>query len=148
MTDVDVVSPVTARLQKLLESVPTGARAAAVAMGAVGAKRARTLLAATSHLAGTATPSLPGQPPSMVSGALHDSVVMLPPVPVGATRFLVEVGGTAIYARIHELGGFSGRGLRTWLPPRPYMRTATQQLIDDGTLTDVAVLTFTTIVWR
>lgn len=33
----------------------------------------------------------------------------------------VTVGVSSVYGRIHQLGGFTGRGLATYIPPRPYL---------------------------
>lgn len=36
----------------------------------------------------------------------------------------MSLGSDVVYARIHELGGMTGRGHRTRIPRRPYMRPA------------------------
>jgi phage gpG-like protein len=76
-----------------------------------------------SHDPGTPTPSAPGQPPALVTGALADSVTHRGPTGA-AGRYEVVVGATTAYARIHELGGRTGRGHHTVLPPRPYLHPA------------------------
>lgn len=76
-----------------------------------------------SHDPGTPTPSAPGQPPAKVSGDLADSTTHEGPTG-GAGRYELVVGATTAYARIHELGGRTGRGHRTVLPPRPYLHPA------------------------
>jgi phage gpG-like protein len=47
-----------------------------------------------------------------------------------------------VYSRIQELGGRTGRNHATYLPPRPYMRPALNQLIGSGELTRVATDAF------
>lgn len=72
-------------------------------------------LAKSSHPPGTPTPSAPGEPPSMVSGALSRKVVVKRLVPGR-----IQVGSTVVYARIQELGGVAGHGAQ--LPARPYLK--------------------------
>lgn len=75
------------------------------------------------HPRGTRTPSAPGQPPAMISGGLKASVHTTRVTRVGDT-YWASVGPTAKYSRIQELGGTTGRGHRTRLPPRPYLGPA------------------------
>lgn len=58
------------------------------------------------HPEGTRTPSPPGGPPALVSGNLRRSWRNIPPH-LGRRPYTVEGGGgpTAVYSRIHELGG-------------------------------------------
>lgn len=75
------------------------------------------------HPPGTKTPSPAWVGPvGLISGHLRRGVRVDGPWQVSMTRVEGEVGPTAVYARIHELGGFTGRGHRTYLPPRPYHR--------------------------
>lgn len=76
-------------------------------------------LSRTSHPPGTPTPSPPGSPPSLISGALRRSIQVEGPQPTGPGRWTVHVGTGLVYSRIQELGGTAGRG--AYLPPRPYM---------------------------
>jgi len=89
---------------------------AAEAMGEAVAREARSQLSRSSHPPGTPTTSMPGSPPATVTGRLRDSVEVRV-IGEGA----VQVGATAPYARIQELGGTSGRGGATELPSRPYL---------------------------
>ena len=73
------------------------------------------------HAPGTPTPSGPGQPPSLISGALRRSITVEAPERT-AQGWAISVGPTIVYGRIQELGGTAGNGAR--LPPRPYMRPA------------------------
>jgi phage gpG-like protein len=83
--------------------------------------QAAAMLSLTAHLPGTPTPSSPGQPPSLVSGDLRRSIEATPPIQAD-DAYMIDVGPTAVYARIQELGGQAGRG--STLPPRPYMAPA------------------------
>lgn len=82
---------------------------------------AKALLSLTSHPAGTPTPSQPGQPPSLVSGALRRSITTQGPT-LDGDDWVVSVAPTIVYGRIQELGGTAGRGAQ--LPARPYMAPA------------------------
>ncbi len=83
-----------------------------------------------SHPPGTPTPSAPGEPPALISGALRRSIKTRR-TKSGPTLYEGRVGPTIIYGRIQELGGRLGRNPRhaMWraggfLPPRPYFRPA------------------------
>lgn len=89
---------------------------AAEAMGEVVAKEARAQLSKSSHAAGTPTPAPPGEPPAMVTGRLAGSLAVKV-----LGEGVVQVGATAPYARIQELGGTAGPGYSTQVPSRPYL---------------------------
>lgn len=77
------------------------------------------------HAAGTPTTSRPGSPPDVVTGTLRRSIMSDRPAVAGPFGGAVgRVYPTAIYARIQELGGTTGRGGTTRLPARPYMQPA------------------------
>lgn len=88
----------------------------------------RTLRTYT-HPEGEPTNSPPGQPPALVTGNLMRSVKPRGPY-MGKRPFQVvsEAGPTIVYGRIQELGGVTGKGHRTHLPPRPYQRPATNRV--------------------
>jgi phage gpG-like protein len=88
------------------------------------ATQQRTLLNMGSHARGTKTGSPPGSPPWRISGALRDSVTVRRARPTGPYRWEGQVGPTSRYGRIQELGGDTGRGHRTHLPPRPSLYPA------------------------
>lgn len=71
------------------------------------------------HRPGTPTPSPPGSPPSIITGALRASVRTEEPKRLGFGKYELMVGPTMVYARVQELGG----GPRN-LPARPYLRPA------------------------
>lgn len=77
----------------------------------------------SSHPRRTVTPSAPGSPPSLISGNLMRSIAVKGPTGA-AGAYRAEIGPTAIYGRIQELGGNTGRGHRTHLPARPYVMPA------------------------
>jgi len=86
-------------------------------LGAAGFEAERqiklTLTESGRHAPGTPTPSAPGSPPSIVTGALRASV-KTGRVKSGFHGYSVSVGPTVVYARVQELG--SDR-----LPARPYV---------------------------
>ena len=132
-----------AELMKALEAM--GARVEAATPFAVAAattlvkEKAQANLARTSHSRGTPTPSAPGQPPAMITGALRDSFDMLGPTPAGAAAWRAVLGPTAVYARIQELGGQAGRGGSVTLPARPYLRPAYDDAVHDPGFMEVFV---------
>lgn len=87
----------------------------------------RRLLTLGRHPPGTRTGSVPPAPPWAISGHLAERIEVDPDVGarrVRTWRWSGRVGPTAAYARIHELGGRTGRGHRTVLPPRPHLQPA------------------------
>lgn len=96
--------------------------------------RTKENLARTSHQRGTPTPAAPGQPPSLIDGTLRRSVKVKGPSREGADGWKAEIGPTAVYGRIQELGGMTGRGHRTRLPARPYLGPALDQVVSSGEL--------------
>ncbi len=84
----------------------------------------KTLLSLGWHPPNTPTGSAPGTPPWRISGHLRDSVTVRRAAPTGPDSWEGQVGPTAIYGRIQELGGVTGAGHRTTLPPRPSLAPA------------------------
>jgi hypothetical protein len=106
------------KLRQILGRVETATPQAIARAGFEVQREAQRLLALTSHAPGTPTPSAPGQPPSLISGALRRSIE------VGDPEFRdggwsIFVGPTIVYGRVQELGGGPSN-----LPARPYMRPA------------------------
>jgi phage gpG-like protein len=95
---------------------------------------AKRQLGTYAHPRGTPTPSPRGQPPAVVTGTLRRSIRVTAPEPTGTAGWSISVGPTAIYGRIQELGGFTGRNGATYLPPRPYMDPALKKVLADDTL--------------
>lgn len=64
------------------------------------------------------------------SGTLSRSTIasadsgMSPASPEGATVITATWGSAVPYARIHEKGGYAGRGHKAYIPPRPYLAPA------------------------
>jgi phage gpG-like protein len=88
-------------------------------------------------------PAPPGSPPNLQTGTLRRSVKVSSPQSITATGWSIEVGPTAVYGRIQELGGWTGAMHATYLPPRPYMAPSLRKVIDDGSLADCY-----TTAWR
>ena len=87
-------------------------------------KAAKEKLGETSHERGTPTPSAPGDPPSLITGNLRRSITVNGPNATqvgGFPGWRAEIGPTAVYGRVQELGGWAGHAN---LPPRPYMQPA------------------------
>lgn len=96
--------------------------------------RARSNLSRYSHQRGTPTPSPRGQPPALISGKLRGSFRQVPPEQHGPGVWSGVVGPDTVYARIQEEGGMAGRGHRTRIPKRPYLRPAADDLLKDTNL--------------
>lgn len=88
------------------------------------ARQEKVLLSLGWHPPGTPTGSTPGTPPWRISGHLRDEVSVDGPHPAGRHGWTGQVGSKATYARIHELGGWTGRGHQTKLPARPHLKPA------------------------
>lgn len=99
----------------------TAERAVSEGMTILHRRMAETLTTST-HPIGTPTPSVPGEPPSLVTGNLRRSIDEYGPYYVGTHEVQGSVGPKAVYARIQELGGITGRNYATTLPARPYVR--------------------------
>jgi phage gpG-like protein len=86
-------------------------------------REAKAELSTGSHRKGEPTTSPPGEPPDLVTGNLRRSVNVEGPEPAGITGWQGQVGPTAEYGRIQELGGITGAHASV-LPARPYMQPA------------------------
>lgn len=109
-----------ARLRALAVALPAATKTATGLAAHAAEAAIKAQLTQSSHKRGP-TPSRPGSPPSLVSGTLMRSIAVQGPTTTGATA-QAGVGPTAVYGRIHEIGGQAGRGHATTLPPRPYLR--------------------------
>lgn len=89
----------------------------------------KTLLSLRPHPPRTPSPATPGSPVGLISGHLMRSVRVDGPWQRSLTTVEGSVGPTAVYARIHELSGFSGKGHRTYIPMRPYWRPSVDALL-------------------
>lgn len=107
-----------AKLREILGRVDQVTSQAAMRAGLEVQREAQRLLSMSSHAAGTPTPSAPGQPPSLISGALRRSITVDDPER-SAQGWSINVGPTIVYGRVQELGGGPSN-----LPARPYMRPA------------------------
>jgi phage gpG-like protein len=92
----------------------------------------KKILRTYTHPEGTPTTSPPGQPPALVTGTLMRSVVARGPYPGKRPHTTAgTVGPTAVYARIQDMGGRTGRKYRSRLPARPYANPATDRVRPD-----------------
>lgn len=118
------------------------------------------------HSVGTRTPSPPGEPPAWMTGRLSQSITKQ--VTPGSPEARASVAPHTIYAHIQEVGGpiwanirlgakgkklhtlsFVTNGVRYFplevrLPPRPYMRPASEEVVRDGSLRRAALDAFET----
>jgi phage gpG-like protein len=124
-------------LERMLVSLNVATRAATAEASHLLEAEIKRTLSTSSHRKGTPTPSSPGEPPSLVTGTLRRSITVNGPHPLGAVRWEAEIGPTAVYGRIQELGGVTGRGHQTTLPARPYVAPAFAKLAATGALARV-----------
>jgi HK97 gp10 family phage protein len=116
-----------AALRRLLDSVTGEEQKQALRKAAMLVERnmKQKLTANGRHKKGTPTPSAPGTPPAIVTGALRRSV-KTSPVQQGFKGYRIMIGPTMVYARVQELGG----GPRN-LPARPYVRPTMEESKDE-----------------
>ncbi|MEU1371998.1 hypothetical protein ABZ454_38815 [Streptomyces sp. NPDC005803] len=133
--DVLGVTQLTHALQGMVASLDTATRLATAQASHLLEREIKKTLATSSHPRGTPTPSSPGEPPSLVTGTLRRSITVKGPLPLGIGRWEAQIGPTAVYGRIQELGGVTGRGGATVLPARPYVHPAYAKLAASGALT-------------
>lgn len=136
-----------AALQRVAVAADRGSKAACNAMTTQFTRDVRDVLKRQHHPFATRTPSPPGAPPAMISGALADSVIPTRAAG-GGGYYRAMTGPTVRYARIQELGGeMQGHPLMHWwqdgvqyysvrhsLPRRPYMLYVHDRDIADGVL--------------
>lgn len=94
-------------------------------------KRTKEKLGLKSHQKGTPTPSSPGEPPALITGNLRRGIQVEGPIPVTANSWRGSVGPTAVYGRVQELGGATGRSGRSVLPVRPFLEPSYDELKDE-----------------
>ena len=126
-----------AAIEGLAAALDTATRSATAKASHLLEGEIKQTLATSSHQRGTPTPSSPGEPPSLVTGQLRGSITVDGPHPLGLGSWESQVGPTAVYGRIQELGGVTGRGGATVLPPRPYVQPSFNKVAGDGSLARV-----------
>ena len=119
MAELNGFEAMMAALESIAAKVYAGTPGALGQAGHLVEGLVKMELSRTSHPRGTPTPSAPGSPPSLISGALRRSIQVEGPQPVGAAAWSVSIGTNIVYGPIQERGGVAGRGAR--LPARPYM---------------------------
>lgn len=95
-------------------------------------------LSRLTHPPGTPTPSIPPEPPALVTGNLRRSAQDRIPQRLALAVWEGALRMTAVYARIQALGGWAGRNHATHLPARDYVTPAMKATA--GPLRDRAVL--------
>ncbi|MEU8968169.1 hypothetical protein AB0D11_02640 [Streptomyces monashensis] len=131
------VTQLDAAIAGLAAALDTATRSATAKASHLVDAEIKQTLGTTSHQRGTPTPSSPGEPPSLVTGTLRRSITVDGPHPLGLGLWDAQIGPTAVYGRIQELGGVAGRGGATVLPPRPYVQPSFNRVASDGSLAEV-----------
>jgi hypothetical protein len=122
--------------------------AACRALGQVAETAVKVTLTSSTHQEGTPTPSRPGQPPSLVTGALRRSYRRTPPRLAAAGFAMCQVGSLLLYAPVHEFGPVTITSKGKWplrnpntgqvfgrqvtIPKRPALATAVKNLQATG----------------
>lgn len=127
---VDGADEFCAALDALEQRLTSATRKATKDGMALLQRRAHSRLSRYYHPPRTPTPSPPGEPPARINGHLRGSLTPTGPVPTGS-GFSGQVGPTAVYSRIQELGGRAGRNHSVTLPPRPYLAPTVRDARDD-----------------
>lgn len=117
-------------LRALMKAIPAVVSQTTMEAAHLAELAAKNWLRKSSHPKGTVTPAQAGEPPSLVTGALFRSIRVTGPILAPGT-VASAVGPTIKYGRIQELGGKTGRGLKTTLPKRPYMKPSTLEALPD-----------------
>lgn len=120
------VDQAVAAIDRKVEQMRVATRQATAQVLHLIERRTKQLLTTSTHPPGEPTTSRPGEPPSLVTGNLRRSITVTGPTAVTTASWRGEVGPTAIYGRIQELGGIAGRGAE--LPARPYLMPAFREL--------------------
>lgn len=134
---VEGLAQLNAAIEGLAASLNTATRTATAQASHLLEREIKQTLSTSSHPRGTPTPSSRGEPPSLVTGTLRRSITVQGPHPLGLGRWEAQVGPTAVYGRIQELGGVTGRGHAATLPARPYVQPAFERLAASGALARV-----------
>ncbi|MFJ8345021.1 hypothetical protein ACIQ9J_01330 [Streptomyces sp. NPDC094153] len=129
------LAQLNAAIESMAARLSLATRAATVQASHLLEREIKQQLSTSSHAKGTPTPSSPGDPPSLITGTLRRSISVKGPHPLGLGRWEAQIGPTAVYGRIQELGGVTGRGGATELPARPYVKPAFEKLAATGALT-------------
>ena len=149
MAGNNAAAEVAARLRVIAARAETEAPVAAVrALGAAGETATKLTLTKRTHTAGTPTPSAPGQPPALVSGALRRSVIRAPARAIGPGNAAQLMACHVIYGAVHEFGPVTIRskgnyplrnkntgqvfGPRVVIPRRPWMKPSMEALVASG----------------
>jgi phage gpG-like protein len=121
--------------------------AACAALGQAAQVQIMVTLSATTHPPGTRTPSVPGQPPSRITGRLADSIHCTTARSMGPGVARCAVGTTLVYGPVHEFGpvtiraknfpqlgnpavGFFGRSVV--IPRRPFIAPTVRLMESTG----------------
>jgi hypothetical protein len=155
---VNAAADVAARLRVLADRAARPAPvAAATAAGRAGETLVKLVLTKNTHAAGTPTPSPKGSPPAKISGDLARSVQRTPTIALGVGVAETTYGPTVIYGTVQEFGmpisvkrkqvlanAATGQifGTHVVIPPRPFMRPSTVELIESGELARVMTEAF------
>jgi len=124
-SEIKGVAEARAALQRYVAAVDVATGDAVDQVLSQTSRQTRVMLSLGWHAPRTPTGSRAGEPPWRISGALSRSMKTERARRTGAATWSGRVGPAGLpYPRIQELGGWAGRGHRTYLPARPYLKPA------------------------
>lgn len=149
MSGNNAARDVLARLRAMRQAAATEAPLAACrALSQAAETAVKVTLSSSTHRLGTTTPADPGQPPSLITGRLRNSVARTPPRLTGPGQAYCLVGSVLIYASVHEFGPVTIRshgnyplrnrqtgqvfGYEVIIPRRPFLEPALRRLESSG----------------
>lgn len=113
---------VLAALERVAGQAVLNASAGSIAAAEVTQVDVQQKLTRLEHPAHTPTPSAPGSPPAKITGDLTSSMQVEPEL--GPDGLDSELRTDIDYGAIQEFGGMAGKGHRSHLPARPFLRPA------------------------
>lgn len=122
-----------AALRRSVVEVEAATRTATAQAAQLVKNEMQKQLRLTTHPKGTPTPSAPGEPPALVTGQLRRSI-RVQTLKIAPGVYQAKIGPTTVYGRVQELGGATGRGGRTNLPARPYVKPTEAAMVGSDRL--------------
>lgn len=129
MIEIQIGNPSGVMRSVILDKISTGFEArikqAMIRVGAIFERQIKKNLSGPSH---TRFPGASNPFPGVLTGTLRRSVTSQ----AFDQGFAVRIGPNTEYAAIHEFGGRAGRGGSAQIPPRPYMKPAFDDKVEEA----------------
>lgn len=129
MVEITIATPSGQAKSVILEKITAGfesrIKRAIINVGAIFERQIKKNLSGPSH---TRFPGVSNPFPGVLTGTLRRSVTSQ----TFDQGFAVRIGPNTEYAAIHEFGGRAGRGGSAQIPPRPYIKPAFDDKVEDA----------------